>query len=717
MKPKYAISDKPVDDEEERLSAILQDAVERARSLTNADGAALAVQDSQGIQWRASSGHAPAVGSQLQPDSGFTWKCFASGQVMLCDDAENDPRVGPAIARSLHVSSVAAVPLRFEADGSILGVVEVFSSRPSAFGSSQMGGLVHIAQSLALRLASEINDPEPPTTSRTSSPFQPTAILPADGRPGPPPLRIVGTGLRTVDSPVPADGGGLAEITSPTVAAEIPPRPAKNKAVRIWLVAAMAVLLSLLLAAIFASHQRSSKASSGSALAALPVPETTVSTSPPTVPSSLDDNLRGNAQAESVSRRGQAASKVNSGVEDKRSDQAGGYTAASTRDRIPATNIEAHTPPAREKISPVTQPEANASSVPLVQAPKAGEAAKVEARFLPPDLPIAADLAGAPDLALKATIPVTLAPVSPPKFAPQRNFQGHSSWVTAVAFSANGTQLASASWDRSVKLWELPSGEEVKTVTRKMKEVQTLSFSPDGRWLATENSSNTVTLWDAKSGREVLTLPGNKPLSLLGKSWVYSIAFSPNGRWLASGLDDKTIRIWDVESGLPVRDLSADRRSVIYVAFSPDGHSLASGGDDKTINIWDLTNGKVVHTLSGHTKNIYAVAFSPSGRWIASASADKTVRLWDTASGREVHTLTGHGSSVTSVAFSPDSRWLVSGSWDKTIKIWDVEKGQVVETLGGNTNPIYSVAFDSSGHWLASGGQDGTIRLWRAGHP
>ena len=209
----------------------------------------------------------------------------------------------------------------------------------------------------------------------------------------------------------------------------------------------------------------------------------------------------------------------------------------------------------------------------------------------------------------------------------------------------------------------------------------------------------------------------SEALQLLGKSWVYSIAFSPNGRWLASGLDDKTIRIWDVESGLPVRDLSADRRSVIYVAFSPDGHSLASGGDDKTINIWDLTNGKVVHTLSGHTKNIYAVVFSPSGRWIASASADKTVRLWDTASGREVHRLSGHGSSVTSVAFSPDSQWLVSGSWDKTIKIWDVEKGQVVETLAGNTNPIYSVAFDSSGHWLASGSQDGTIRLWRAGHP
>ena len=712
MKPRYAIADQPTASQEANLSAILQDAVERARSVTAADGAALALKDTQGIRWRASSGNAPSVGSQLNPDSGFTWKCFSTGQVMLCNDAENDPRVGQSIAKGLHISSVTAVPLRFEADGSVLGVVEVFSSRPSAFSASQVGGLVHIAQSLALRLASEMTELEPPASDRAHVPFPPSAVPLADGRASPLSLRIVGAELRTDDFPLLGRGKEADATAAPTVATEISARPLKVKTARPWLIAG-AVLLLLLIAAIFALRQQPSQASSGSTFPRPPVRETPASTSQPTEGKGLAKNQSGENQAEAVALDRQSDSKAARIVEDERTNQAGGYTAASRRDKI-ETSHEGQGSPAREQSLPAAQLVADASIVHVIPAPKSGEVPKVEARLAPPELAIARNIAGGPDLALNATIPVNLAPIAPPKFAPQRNFKGHSSWVTAVAFSANGTELASASWDRSVKLWKLPSGEEVNTVTRKMKEVQTLAFSPDGRWLATENSSNMVTLWDAKTGREVLTLPGNKPLGLLGKSWVYSIAFSPNGRWLASGLDEDTIRIWDVETGLPVRDLSADRRSVIYVAFSADGLLLASGADDQTINIWDLTSGKVVHTLSGHTKNVYAVAFSPNGRWIASASADKTVRLWDTASGRQVRSLAGHGSSVTSVAFSPDSRWLASGSWDKTVKIWDVEKGQLVETLGGNTNPVYSVAFDSHGHWLASGSQDGTIRLWLA---
>jgi len=130
-------------------------------------------------------------------------------------------------------------------------------------------------------------------------------------------------------------------------------------------------------------------------------------------------------------------------------------------------------------------------------------------------------------------------------------------------------------------LWDVPTGQETGTVATKIQEVQALAFSRDGHWLAAENSTNTVTLWDAATGREVRTFRSNKPLGVLGSSWVYSIAFSPDGRLLASGVDDKTIRLWDVETGRSVRDLGAARRSVIYIAFSPDGRWLASGGDER----------------------------------------------------------------------------------------------------------------------------------------
>jgi WD40 repeat protein len=675
LKQKLAVASQRSAVQEAKLSAILNDAVERARSITSADGAALALQDSKGIQWRASLGNAPAIGSPLQPDSGFTWKCFATGQVMLCSDAENDPRVGLSTAKKLGLSSLAAVPLRFEADGSILGVVEVFSARPLAFDASQVESLIHLAQSVALRLASERNEPN-------STVFSVPAIS------APAPLRIVGTAVRTAETP-------LAENTpEPAPALEIL-APRKDGSKRFWIAAGTVFLLFLLITATFVFyHQRLTPSSSDSAAAA--VPATPAATSNPT---------DGASSVPKVVKPPTPEGRVSALTKNESANQTP-YADAGTRERIPDTENPA---------APNDSQLAVKHPILLAQEPRPNRSPTLETKLSPPDLEIAPNLASGPDLALHGSIPVKLAPNPPPEFTPQRNFQGHSSWVTAVAFNANGTELASASWDRSVKLWALPSGEESTTVTRKMKEIQTLAFSPDGRLLATENSSNTITLWDANSGREVLKLPGNKPLGLLGTSWVYSIAFSPNSRWLASGLDEKTIRVWDVETGLPVRDLAGDRRSVLYVAFSPDGHLLASGADDKTIDIWDLTSGKVLHTLKGHSKNIHAVAFSGNGRWLASASADKTVKLWDVASGREIHTLTGHGSSVASVAFSPDSRWLASGSWDKTVKIWDVEKGQLVETLAGNTNPVYSVAFDPLGHWLASGSQDGTIRLWRAG--
>jgi hypothetical protein len=339
----------------------------------------------------------------------------------------------------------------------------------------------------------------------------------------------------------------------------------------------------------------------------------------------------------------------------------------------------------------------------------AAEGAKLEPFELPTEPAKAASLAVTPPI----PPPIKSASISRPDFVLDRTLKAHSSWVTGVAFSSDGQRLASGSWDQTVKLWDVSTGKELSTVGSKMEEVQALAFSRDGHWLAAENSSNTVTLWDAKTGREVHRLPSNKPLGVLGSSWVYSIAFSPDGRWLASGVDDKTVRVWDVSTGRKLRDLAALRRSVIYAAFSPDGRWLASGDGDKNVRIWEVSTGQEIRRLSGHKKPIYAVAFSPNGHWLASASADKSIKLWDFVTGREVHTLTGHGNLVTSLAFSPDGRWLASGSWDKTIKIWDVETGREAQTLGGHGHSIYTVAFDSSGHWLASGSEDGTINLWR----
>jgi WD40 repeat protein len=660
------------------LSIVLKGVIDRVRSLTDADGAAIALRDAWGVVCRASAGEAPDVGSRLHPESSLTRECFESGQVMICEDTEEDSRVRLA-AKSLRLRSAVVVPV--QARGSVLGVVEVLSSRASAFSTVHIAALQQVA-----RLLVPIFQSEEPT--------------------------------------------------------HLEERVGKKRA---WSAIAGAALFLALLLLLFEFYHRSTKAPS--ATANPPASGPAKPGEAPTISRGAATHETGEAQSRKTPDRSRA--EVSSPAESSSSSPLAFQPGARPADAAPRSKplgaenlgteivppalvIEGAPPGAKifvdERLTASTGSDGQAEISTLSPGQHrlrvtvngyqdyekgidllSGQTSRVAAKLEPPILP---EVPKAPSLEFRATIP-RLAKPPVPEFVLDRTLKGHSGWVTGVAFSADGQRLASGSSDQTVKLWDVPTGRETSTVATKIKEVQALAFSRDGHWLAAENSINTVTLWDAATGREVRTFRSNKPLGVLGSSWVYSIAFSPDGRLLASGVDEKTIRLWDVETGRSVRDLGAARRSVIYIAFSPDGRWLASGGDDKTIKIWEVGTGKEIQTLRGHKKNVYAVAFSSNGRYLASASADKSVKLWDVTTGREIHTLTGHGSDVTSIAFSPDSRWLASGSWDKTIKIWDVQTGREVRTLEGHTHHIYTVAFDSGGRWVASGSEDGTIKLWR----
>jgi len=600
---------------------------------------------------------------------------------MICEDTEEDSRVRLA-AKSLRLRSAVVVPV--QAQGSVLGVVEVLSSRASAFNTAHIAALQHIARLLvpifqseepthleegvgkrrawtaiagvALFLASLLllfefyhrstKAPSATTNPPASGPAKP-AEAPTISRETVAPETAEAQSLKTPDR-------SRAEVSSPAASSSSSP-------------------LAFQPGAKPAEAAPGSKPLGAENLGTEVVPPALViEGAPPEAQIFVDDRLTASTGSD-----GQA--KIST------------LSPGQHRLRVTVNGYQDY-----EK------------DIDLL----AGQTSSVAAKLEPFAPPILSEEAKAPSLEFRATIP-RLAKPPVPEFVLERTLKAHSGWVTGVAFSADGQRLASGSSDQTVKLWDVPTGQETGTVATKIQEVQALAFSRDGHWLAAENSINTVTLWDATTRREVRTFPSNKPLGVLGSSWVYSIAFSPDGRLLASGVDDKTIRLWDVETGRSVRDLGAARRSVIYIAFSPDGRWLASGGDDKTIKIWEVATGKEIQTLRGHKKNVYAVVFSSNGRYLASASADKSVKLWDVTTGREIHTLTGHGSDVTSIAFSPDSRWLASGSWDKTVKIWDVQTGREVRTLEGHTHHIYTVAFDSRGHWLASGSEDGTIKLWR----
>jgi WD40 repeat protein len=701
-------------------SAAVASMVEQARALTCGDGAAVALCDGQGVICLASTGIAPEVGSRPEPDARFTWECVETGRVIICENAETDSRVPPSSALSLRLRSALAIPI--PAHDSVLGVLEVFSSRPSAFDSAHIAALEGIARSLALVLNAEPGEDEgdPVAGAAASLATAPAERLQLEPQLGPPSLILISAQPQSA-APLPLAGAAdPGAVVSDAAGSPVAARNRKVSRQARWLAAgAGLLLLVLLLLLFFLAKPRDMRREMGSQ-SHNPPPSWTAraGAKSPELPEKLPDAA---ADQKLTSRAVLSATPISSSpvlaalAQKERSGPAAVGPSPFSATVTKQSKTQASGLPLQPGIGSATRPDAK---LPTPDGQEANLAANSLANLAsadrPPNLPEFSKAASLP-------VPLTSPPtprldLAPPEFVLGRTFDGHSGWVTSIAFTPDGQRLASGSRDETVKFWEVPSGEKLSTVARKIKGVEALAFSRDGHLLAAENSADAVTVWDATTGQELRTFPGN-PSSPPGTSWVYSIAFSPDGHWLATGVDDKTVRLWDVQTGQVVRDIVGRQRAVIYAAFSPDGRLLATGADRKTIEVSLAATGQVIQTLRGHKDDVFAVAFSPDSRWLASASGDKSVKLWDVFTGSEVRTFIGHRSRVTTLAFSPAGRWLATGSWDHTIKIWDTETGREVQTLAKDNRPVYTLSFNPDGRWLASGSEDGKIKFWKLSEP
>ena len=234
--------------------------------------------------------------------------------------------------------------------------------------------------------------------------------------------------------------------------------------------------------------------------------------------------------------------------------------------------------------------------------------------------------------------------------------------------------------------------------------VDAMAFSPDGNWLASGSVDNTVKLWEVSTGREVRTLAGHT-------RGVKNVAFSRDGRLLASGALDKSVRLWDVATGREVRRFDCGG-SVSSLALSDDSRLIAAGNTEKTIKLWNTASGDEVHTLDGHLGVITALAFSLDSSQLASGSADSTIKVWQVADGRSLQTLKGHTGRVRAVTFSADGQLLASGGDDARVKIWKVKDGSEQRTLAGNGKKILALAFRAEGKELLSGSADQALKVW-----
>uniref|UniRef100_A0A2K6FF03 POC1 centriolar protein homolog B n=1 Tax=Propithecus coquereli TaxID=379532 RepID=A0A2K6FF03_PROCO len=243
----------------------------------------------------------------------------------------------------------------------------------------------------------------------------------------------------------------------------------------------------------------------------------------------------------------------------------------------------------------------------------------------------------------------------------ERYFKGHKAAITSVDFSPNGKQLATASWDTFLMLW---------------------NFKPQARAYRYVGHKDVVT----------------------------SVQFSPHGNLLASASRDRTVRLWIPDKREKSSEFKAHTAPVRSVDFSADGQFLATASEDKSIKVWNMYRQRFLYSLYRHTHWVRCAKFSPDGRLIVSCSEDKTIKIWDTTNKQCVNNFSDSVGFANFVDFNPNGTCIASAGSDQTVKIWDIRVNKLLQHYQG---PVFTVSFSKGGELFTSGGADAQVLLWR----
>jgi WD40 repeat protein/serine/threonine protein kinase len=280
----------------------------------------------------------------------------------------------------------------------------------------------------------------------------------------------------------------------------------------------------------------------------------------------------------------------------------------------------------------------------------------------------------------------------------------------SLAFHPKGVLLAAThnepkAGQFTVALWDPDNRRRLRDIAGHTAAVRSVAFSPDGTWLASGSDDRTVRLQETATGMVKFILGGHA-------APVIRLAFSRRGQKLASADANALIIVWDLADGHEVFRRQVHLQDPACMAFNSDDSLLASGAMDGSLSLWNAATGEQVHHWSGHGEGVQDLAFHPSGKELATCSNDQSIRFWNTATAEELRTWKGHGSNILTLAYNRDADRLASGDAGGVVKIWDVTTGSELLSLRGHERPVRSVAFSPDDSFLATAGDDGTVRLW-----
>lgn len=256
--------------------------------------------------------------------------------------------------------------------------------------------------------------------------------------------------------------------------------------------------------------------------------------------------------------------------------------------------------------------------------------------------------------------------------------------------------------------WHAP-WKLLRVISGHLGWVRTLAVDPDNQYFVSGAGDRTIKIWDLATGNLRLTLTGHI-------STVRGLAVSPRHPYLFSCGEDKKVKCWDLEANKVIRDYHGHLSGVYTLSLHPTLDVLVTGGRDGVARVWDMRTRSNIHVLSGHKGTVTDVKCQEADPQIISSSLDKTVRLWDLAAGKTMGVLTHHKKGVRALALHPKEFTFASAS-TQSIKQWKCPEGSLMQNFDGHNSVINSLAVNED-NVLFSGGDDGTMSFWdwKTGH-